>query len=46
MYLAVPTIINRKGAVMVIETPLSKEEKEKLQKSSVILKKHLNECNI
>lgn len=46
MYLAVPTIINRKGAVMVIQTPLSKEEKEKLQKSSVILKKHLNECNI
>lgn len=46
MYLAIPTIVNRKGAVMVIETPLSQEEEEKIKKSASILKKHLDECNI
>lgn len=45
MYLSVPTIVNRKGAVMVIETPLSQSEKENLITSSSILKKHLSEVD-
>ncbi|MGM9979668.1 MAG: L-lactate dehydrogenase [Clostridium sp.] len=45
IYLSVPTIVNRKGAVMVIETPLSQSEEEKLRNSSSILKKHLSEVD-
>ncbi len=46
MYLAVPTLVNRQGAVKVIETPLSESEEELLKTSASILKKHLNECHI
>ena len=46
MYLAIPTLINRNGAVKVLDIPLNKEEESKLVNSAKILKKHLNECNI
>lgn len=46
MYLAVPTLVNREGAVKVIETPLSESEEELLKTSASILKKHLNECHV
>lgn len=46
MYLAIPTIVNRKGAKEIIEIPLAKSEEEKLKKSAEILKSHLNKCHI
>ena len=46
MYLAIPTILNRKGAVRVIEIPLNEEEKGKLVSSAKILKEHFAKCNI
>lgn len=46
MYLAIPTLINRNGAVKVLDIPLNEPEESKLVNSAKILKKHLNECDI
>ncbi|MGL4773727.1 MAG: L-lactate dehydrogenase [Clostridium sp.] len=46
VYLALPTIVNMKGATKIINIPLSQNEEEKFKKSAQILKGHLEECNI
>lgn len=46
IYLAIPTIVNRKGATDIIEIPLSEEEERKLKESANILKGHLKSCNL
>ncbi|MGG7177061.1 L-lactate dehydrogenase [Clostridium paraputrificum] len=46
IYLAIPSVVNSKGATKVIEIPLSKDEEEKLKKSADILKGHLEQCKI
>ncbi|MBE6052243.1 MAG: L-lactate dehydrogenase [Clostridium sp.] len=46
MYLAIPTLVNRNGAIKVLDIPLKEDEETKLVTSAKILKKHLDECNI
>ena len=38
VYIGVPTLINRNGAVKVYETQLNSEESEKFENSAIILK--------
>ncbi len=46
MYLAIPTIINRNGAVRIVEPNITEEEIEKLQNSANVLKEHVSKCEI
>ncbi|AIY78670.1 L-lactate dehydrogenase [Clostridium botulinum] len=46
MYLAIPTIINRNGAVRIVEPNITEEEIEKLQNSANVLKEHVSKCQI
>lgn len=46
MYLAIPTIINRNGAVRIVEPNITEEEIEKLQNSANVLKEHVSKYEI
>lgn len=44
MYLAIPTIINRNGAVRIVEPNITEKEREKLRNSANVLKEHVAKC--
>lgn len=46
MYLAIPTVVNLKGATRIVEIPLSEDEELRLKESARILKTHLDKCNL
>ena len=46
MYLAIPTIINRNGAVRIVEPNITDEEILKLRNSANVLKEHVSKCEI
>lgn len=46
MYLAIPTIINRNGAVRIVEPNITEDEREKLRNSANVLKEHVSKCEI
>ncbi|MGL5753833.1 MAG: L-lactate dehydrogenase [Paraclostridium sp.] len=46
MYLAIPTVVNLKGATRIVEIPLSEDEESRLKESARILKTHLDKCNL
>ncbi|GAA0077701.1 L-lactate dehydrogenase [Clostridium sp. CTA-5] len=46
IYLAIPTILNRNGAVRTVEPKISKNEIKKLQDSSKVLKEHMKNINL
>ncbi|MGL4739671.1 MAG: L-lactate dehydrogenase [Sarcina sp.] len=46
VHLAVPTIVNRRGAKKVLEMPISKYEQNKLKESADLLKNHIEKSDL